>query len=177
LNGLAYAHQARIPSVELADGTVAEGIGLVHRDLKPDNLFLDNSGGTATVKIGDYGLAKAFQMAGLSGYTKTGKARGTPQFMPRQQVIDFKYSGPEIDVWAVAACLYNILTGRFPRDFTAGNPWHTVLHTAPVPIRRRDSSIAPGLALVIDRALDDRGDELTFSSAMELLEALKSESS
>jgi serine/threonine protein kinase len=37
--------------------------------------------------------------------------------MPRQQVSDFKHSLPEVDVWSSTACLYNMLTGKFPRDF------------------------------------------------------------
>jgi serine/threonine protein kinase len=62
-------------------------------------------------KVGDYGLAKAFDAAGLSGQTRTGSMAGTPHFMPRQQVVNFKYARPEVDVWAMAASLYNILAG------------------------------------------------------------------
>jgi serine/threonine protein kinase len=66
-------------------------------------------------KIGDYGLAKAFDAAGLGGQTRTGKAAGTPVFMPRQQVVNFKYAKPEVDVWA-AASFYFLVTGSFPAD-------------------------------------------------------------
>ena len=117
LDGLDYAHNAEIPNVKLKDGSIGRGRGLVHRDLKPQNLFLCTVGGTQVAKLGDYGLAKAFDMAGLSGHTYTGEVAGTPQFMPRQQVLRFKDLRPEADVWAIAAALYNMLTGRFPRDF------------------------------------------------------------
>lgn len=173
LDGLAYAHQVRLQNVELADGSVADGIGLVHRDLKPHNLFLTNSGDGEIVKIGDFGLAKAFQLAGLSGYTQTGHTCGTPEFMSRQQAVDYKYSGPEVDVWSVAACLYNMLTGHFPRDFSGGDRWHTVFSTDPIPISKRDPSVPPALAVVIDKALDDTNEDLSCSSASALYSALK----
>ena len=67
---------------------------------------------------------KAFDTAGLSGQSATGSVAGTPVFMPRQQVIDFKYARPEVDVWAAAASLYAMLTGAVPRDLPPGrDPW------------------------------------------------------
>ena len=114
LDGLEYAHNAAIPNVRLANGTFGKGRGLVHRDIKPENIFLINAGNQRIVKIGDYGLGKAFDVAGLSGQTMTGDKAGSPYFMPRQQVIDFKYAKPEVDVWATAACLYNMLQVDIP---------------------------------------------------------------
>ena len=98
-------------------------------------------------KLGDYGLAKAFDMAGLSGHTCPGEVAGTPQFMPRQQVLGFKEMRPEADVWAMAATFYNMLTGCYPRDFPDGrDPWPVILETAAVPIRQRNPAIPPRLA-------------------------------
>lgn len=116
LDGLTYTHNAEIPNVTLADGSFAKGRGLIHRDLKPGNIFLANVGGKQVAKIGDYGLAKAFDQAGLSGQTMTGNVVGTPYFMPRQQVVDYKYAQPDVDVWAAAACLYVMITGSSPRN-------------------------------------------------------------
>jgi len=121
LDGLIYAHNVEVPYVRLADGRLGKGKGLVHRDLKPNNIFITNIDGKIIVKIGDYGLAKAFDLAGLSGQTLTDTKMGTPVFMCRQQVLDFKHALPEVDVWASAACLYNMLTGDFPRNFV-GDP-------------------------------------------------------
>jgi len=90
LDGLEYAHHAEIPFVRLKGGMIGRGRGLVHRDLSPQNLFLSRAGSTLTAKVGDYGLAKAFDLAGLSGQTATGTAAGKPFFMPRQQVVNFK---------------------------------------------------------------------------------------
>jgi serine/threonine-protein kinase len=155
LDGLQYAHNAEV-SVTLSDGSRAVAAGLVHRDVKPQNVFL--SGGKSPVaKVGDYGLAKAFDLAGLSGLSATGAAAGTPCFLPRQQVVDFKYARPEVDVWAAAASLYYMLTGRYPRDFPPGkDPWQVVLQDEPVPIRRRERSIPQRLAEVIDVALREK---------------------
>ena len=172
LDGLEYAHNVKVLS-KLRSGETKEIRGLVHRDLKPSNIFLKSENGSSVAKVADYGLAKAFDTAGLSGQTRTGTATGTPVFMPRQQVVNFKYAKPDVDVWAAAASLYHMLTRRFPRDFKPGkDPWQTVLQTKPVSIRERDSSVPKRLADVIDQALDDSG-KLNFKTAAEFKKALQ----
>jgi len=173
LIGLEYAHQAEVPYVRLQDGSYGTGRGLVHRDLKPHNLFLSGTGAQRLAKVGDYGLAKAFDTAGLSGQTRSGAAAGTPLFMPRQQVVNFKFAKPEVDVWAMAACLYCMLTGDVPRDFPRSkDPWQAVLQSDPVPIRHRNPKIPPRLAEVIDHALHDRP-EIGYKTAGALRQALE----
>ena len=171
LEGLEYAHNAEIPYIKKADGSFGKGRGLVHRDIKPANIFLSNINNSTVVKIADYGLAKAFDLAGLSGQTMTGNKGGTFPFMPRQQMIDFKYVKPEVDVWAMAATLYNMLTGVYPRDFVGKDPILTVLQTKPVPIRKRNIAIPQSLAEVIDLALIDEP-EIYFKTAKEFKQAL-----
>ena len=161
LDGLHYAHTE---------------MGMVHRDIKPDNIVLVEENGELTAKLGDYGLAKSFDLAGLSGQTATGDNVEASYFKAKQQVIDFKYSKPDVDIWAVAATLYFMLTGNYPRDFATGdNPLFTVLKAKPVPIRQRDETIPEALAKLIDLALDDDivlvfQDALSFKNA--LLEAI-----
>ena len=75
--------------------------------------------------------------------------------MPRQQVINFKYAKPEVDVWAAAASFYNMLTGTYPRNFFGADPLVAVLQTSAIPIRQREASIPKPLAEVIDLALVD----------------------
>jgi serine/threonine protein kinase len=172
LDGLHYAHHAEVPQVKLKDGSFGRGRGLVHRDLKPQNIFLSTAGASRVAKLGDYGLAKAFDMAGLSGHTYTGEVAGTPQFMPRQQVLRFKEVRPEADVWAMAATLYNMLTRCSPRDFPEGrDPWQCILETPVVPIRQRNPAIPSKLATVIDHALVEEP-EVGFKSAAEFKQAL-----
>ncbi|MBM3878810.1 MAG: FHA domain-containing protein [Verrucomicrobia bacterium] len=172
LDGLEYAHHATIPNVRLKDGRYVEGHGLVHRDLSPHNILLTEVQGVTVAKVSDYGLSKAFDTAGLSGLTRTKDTAGKPLFMPRQQVTDFLRAGPEVDVWAAAASLYNMLTGAVPRDFPPGKDvWVTLLETQPVPIRRRDPGIPARLAAVIDRALIDKP-AIVFKTAASLKQAL-----
>jgi serine/threonine protein kinase len=172
LPGLEYTHQAEIPQVKLADGAYGPGRGLVHRDLKPQNLLLSGSSSSRLVKIGDYGLSKAFDLAGLSGLTRSGMPLGTPAFVPRQQVVNFKYARPEVDIWALAATLYYLLTGAAPRDFDARYPWLVVLETSAKPIRERNPQIPARLAQVIDRALIDKP-QIHFKTAAEFRRALE----
>jgi serine/threonine-protein kinase len=173
LAGLEYAHAVVTPNLAADEGGTSQSFGLVHRDLKPHNIFLTTDGGRRVPKVGDFGLAKAFDLAGLSGMTATGEAAGTPAFMPRQQVLNFKYVGPEVDVWAAAATLYFMLTGHTPRDFPFGkDPWRLVTRTEPVPILDRGVALPLGLARVIDEALRDRP-EIKFKSAAEFRATLE----
>jgi len=171
LDGLEYAHHLVAPS-QPSNGAFARRQQLVHRDLKPTNILLTYPPGSRIAKIADYGLVKAFDQAGLSGLTTSGAAADTARFMPRQQAVNFKYSSPEIDVWASAACLYHMLTGAYPRDFTGKDPFLAVLQNQPVPIRQRDASVPHFIAEVIDRALVD-DPEIHFKSATEFKQALK----
>jgi serine/threonine protein kinase len=172
LDALVYAHHAAIPSVQLADGSVDSGRGLVHRDIKPQNILLAGPGDPPVVKLADFGLAKAFDRAGFSGLTRTGAVGGSVAFMPRAQIVNYKFARPEVDVWATAASLYWTLTGHAPRNFPVGSdPVAVVLREPPVPIRERSSSIPPRLAAVIDAMLVD-SPRLPGTSAEEFKHAL-----
>ncbi len=170
LDGLIYTHNAEIPYVKLADGGYQKGKGLVHRDIKPQNIFLCNINGKLTAKIGDYGLAKSFDLAGLTGQTLTKTIGGTPGFIPRQQLLKYRTPDPSMDVWAAAASLYNMLTGDFPRNFTK-DPFIDIMENDPVAILQRDSHIPQSLARVIDLALIEKP-QIYFQSAVDFKKEL-----
>ncbi len=172
LDGLEAAASTPIKVVG-KDGKVLAVHGLVHRDLKPQNIFLCGDEARPTAKIGDFGLAKAFESAGLAGYTRTGQMAGSPWFMARQQAVNYKYSKPEVDVYGAAASMYYMLTRQFPKDFPQGaDPWRIVIEAKPVPILKRDPAISRKLAAVLDKALDD-SKELAFKTAADLKAALQ----
>lgn len=146
--------------------------GVVHRDLKPANILLSTVEGKLAAKISDLGLAKNFEQAGLSGMTITGAVAGTARFMPREQVVNFKYVKEQTDIWGIGATFYNMLTGAYPRDFPPGrDQMEIVLQEDVVPIRKRDSRLPKKLAEVIDRAITDKiGDR--YQTAAEMRKAL-----
>lgn len=171
LNGLSYLHGVKLAPSQVGDLAVPAADGLVHRDLKPANIFLGGPNGL-TPKIADIGVGKAFSSAGMSGHTRTGSVAGSPATMPRQQVINFKYAGPEVDVWALMACLYKFITGHYPRDFPPDqDPWRVVLSQRPVPVLERRADIPANLAKLIDAALIDNPN-LAYQDACGLKEAL-----
>lgn len=166
LDGLGYAHAAPVP---VADRIAT---GLVHRDVKPHNILLTGPADQPTAKIADFGLAKAFEHAGLSGHTRTGAFGGSIPFVPRTQLAGYRDARPEVDVWATAACLYWMLTGATPRDFPPGtDPVLVALRTPVVPVRERLPGLPARLASVIDEALVDWPAHL-ITSADELAAAL-----
>jgi len=191
LDGLEYAHNVEVPMVKMSDGTYGKGFGLIHRDIKPENILLSDKMQTTngrgqngnetenrrngesvayelTVKVSDFGLAKNYGMAGRTGYTQTGSVGGSIAFMCRQQLLNYKYSKPEVDVWSAAAVLYFLLAGKPPRDCRSEkNPFNAVLKNNPIPIRNIRPSVPEKLADIIDRALDDSG-SLFYKKASDL---------
>lgn len=170
LDALDYAHNAPLGRVRLSDGGEEEAVGLVHRDIKPENVFLKGTLPDLQAKIADFGLAKSFNTAGLSGCTMTGDFSGTLGFIPRQQFLNFKYVKPEVDVWSAAATLYWMLTLRTPREFVK-DPFTTIQETSPVPLLARLPGAEPRFAELLDSALDDSS-KLRFKSAAQFKNAL-----
>src|SRR5262249_46808698 len=136
----------------------------------PENLLLADERGMA--KVTDFGLAKSFQQAGLSGMTATGAVAGTLSFMPREQLTHFRLMRPGSDVWSLGATLYFTLTRRYARDFTPNvDPLQVILRGGVVPVRRREPAIPERVAAVVDRAISDDVKE-RYQDAGEFREAL-----
>jgi pSer/pThr/pTyr-binding forkhead associated (FHA) protein len=155
LDGLHYLHNVKLAAAKVEDHLSPESRGLVHRDLKPANIFLGGDSGLEP-KIADIGVGKLYNNSLTYGHTRTGSVAGSPATMPRQQVMDFKHAGPEVDIWAAAASLYKLMTGEYPRDFPEGeDPWRVVLNKSAVPLRKRMPDMPPRLAEALDLALED----------------------
>jgi eukaryotic-like serine/threonine-protein kinase len=153
--------------------TLAHSNGFIHRNLKPQNILLNTADKKLFVKITDFGLTRSFILNGLSGMTVTGDSTGAYPYMPREQVVDFKYSRPETDIWALGATMYNLLTGEFPRNFLhSRDPLDVILNGDIIPIQSRDASIPKELAEIVDRSVrnDPAG---RYQHAGEMLSALQ----
>jgi WD40 repeat protein len=155
LDALEYAHSVLLTNVHPTSDAFLQGRGLVHRDLQPSQILLTQVQGALVAKIADYGLAKAMDQTGLGNFTADQRRADAPLFMPRQRAVNFKYTEPEVDIWASAACLYYMLTGAYPRDLSGKDPYLAVLQTEPVPIRQRNPDLPKALAEAIDMALID----------------------
>ena len=156
LQGLAHAHAQ----------------GVVHRDIKPENVLLMDAA-LSTAKLADFGLAKTFEQAGLSGFTATGVIAGTLFFMPREQLTSFRRLRPQGDVWSLGATVYHMLTQSYPRDFRPGvDPLQVILEGRLVPLRERAPALPEPLAAVVDRAVSDDL-EVRYRDGGELLAALR----
>jgi serine/threonine protein kinase len=156
LEGMAFAHAN----------------GFVHRDLKPPNILLVWEGDRWVAKIADLGFAKNFENAGMSGFTMTGTFAGTPAYMPREQLMDYKRVGPPSDVFSLGATFYNLLTGECPYNLRANaDPLKEILAGNIVPITERDPDTPPGIARMIEKALALDPSE-RYADAGEMLEAL-----
>jgi tRNA A-37 threonylcarbamoyl transferase component Bud32 len=88
----------------------AHEAGVVHRDLKPDNVFVLQVGGRETAKILDFGVAK---VAGAAKLTRTGIVFGTPHYMSPEQASGGAV-GPSTDLYALGVIMYEMFTGRVP---------------------------------------------------------------
>lgn len=134
----------------------AHAMKITHRDLKPSNLFLTNHDGLPRVKVLDFGLAKDAAPSAASGTpeTQTGQIIGTLAYMPPEQLRGLKYATHLTDIFALAVCLYFLLTleepfsGDEPADIIAN-----VMTRPPTPLRSFRPDVPQTLVDVIERAL------------------------
>ena len=94
----------------------AHALNIIHRDIKPDNIFLQTVHEDTVVKILDFGIAKQPGLAAANCLTNTGSLLGTPAYMSPEHIIDAKHVGRQTDLWALAIVAYEAMTGHLPFD-------------------------------------------------------------
>src|SRR5258705_6118548 len=152
------AHEPRQPIdevrrllCEVADALAYAHLrGVIHRDIKPDNILLDRETGRAMVS--DFGMARAVEAS--TRLTVTGIAVGTPTYMSPEQAVGERQIDGRSDIYSLGVVAYQMLTGRVP--FTAGNSMALLLkHVGeqPRPIAELRPEVPKALCDVIERAL------------------------
>ncbi len=153
-DALAYAHRA----------------GIVHRDIKPANVLMSADG---TVKVGDFGIAKAAFTG--SDITTTGSILGTVTYLAPEQ-LDGREPDARSDIYSLGVVLYELLAGRPP--FVAESQLATALkhqREAPAPLRSLRVGIPKAVEAVVMRALE-KDPARRFASAEEMRSALERQS-
>jgi serine/threonine protein kinase len=154
----------------------AHAVGVLHRDLKPDNVFMtDSADGLEPVpKVLDFGLAKLTSATDAKGtdLSATGSAMGTYQFMAPEQLRGLGEIDARADVYAVGAILFNMVTGTTP--YRADNPVDLAIQIIGSEAPSLDSlvRVPPGAAAVVARALA-RERNARYGSIEELAVALE----
>ena len=158
--------------------------GIVHRDVKPENVFLLDRGGSQGdfVKVVDFGISKSIRPEDGSDsprLTQTGMVLGTPLYMSPEQARGDEQLDHRIDIYALGVILYEMVTGEVPfRGSNYLNILSQVLSEEPPPPSELDPSIPPDLEAVILKALEKDRDR-RYQTMEELaadLEALQGDS-
>jgi serine/threonine-protein kinase len=136
---------------------VAHAIGIVHRDVKPDNLMLTSRG---ELKLVDLGIAKRVDEDQGQGLTQTGQAVGTPHYISPEQIRGLKDIDARSDIYSLGATFYHLVTGQAPYKGTSGALVMSMHLSAPLPDPRQfEPSLSEGLCRVLRKAMAKDPDE------------------
>ena len=170
------AREGRLPvdvAIQLAR-EIAEALdyahrhGIVHRDVKPENVLLQSG----HALVADFGIALALEHAGGDRLTRTGISLGTPQYMAPEQALGDRGIDARTDVYALGAVLHEMLAGESP---FSGTPQHDVvrrvLHEPPTALAKRRADVSTFLDAAVRKALAKQPDD-RFPSAAAFAAAL-----
>ena len=140
----------------------AHAIGIVHRDVKPSNLFLANQiDGTRCVKMLDFGISKAMHAVDATqpdfGLTQTQTVLGSPQYMAPEQMRSAKNVDPRTDIWAIGTIIHELLTGEAPFVASSMPELFAMILTDPTPsLCAKRPDVPAELDRVVARCLEKR---------------------
>jgi serine/threonine protein kinase len=152
--------------------TAAHRIGIIHRDVKPGNLVLDEEDDEIIVRVCDFGIAK--QMGGESSLTQTGSQLGTPDYVSPEQLKSSKHVDERADIWSLGATLYQMLCGAAPfAHIESVFDLITAIITEEVPhLQDRAPWLDTSLCLIAHKALQ-RDPDQRWATMEDLADALR----
>jgi serine/threonine protein kinase len=172
--GRLESYEAVTIAADVARGLVAvHSVGIVHRDVKPENIFLARSPtGNIVPKLLDFGISKERNdsLTTQQG-TQQGTLTGTPAYMSPEQAIGETKLDPRTDIWSLGVVLYEMLMGKHP--FVEQNYQALMTAIAERPHDPLDPTLPAAVCRIVDRCLDKRPND-RYSSSEELADALLS---
>jgi len=132
----------------------AHALGVVHRDLKPGNIFLATEGDRRVAKVLDFGISKLVAEENVR-MTQTQSAFGTPLYMSPEHIRSAKNVDHRTDIWSLGIILYEIVTGRVPFEAETATAVAVAIAIEPlVPASHYRPGLPPQLDAVLGRALE-----------------------
>ncbi|MCB9602464.1 MAG: protein kinase [Sandaracinus sp.] len=171
-DGALKPERAVIATHQILDALgAAHAVGIVHRDIKPGNLFLTRLAGvTDVVKVLDFGVAKLYESETWQRLTKTGQVIGTPTYMAPEQALGAPIDA-RADLYSVGVVLYGMLAGRPAFRPGGAEVLVDLLRGNCPPLREVAPHVEPQLAAVVTRAMSvDPRDR--FADAAQMTRAL-----
>ena len=135
----------------------AHAQGYIHRDIKDQNILVRGAWPTLEAKLTDFGLAKSFTQAGMSGVTVAGEMAGTLAYMPPEQLKNFRDGKPQSDIYALGMTAYSLLSGQLALDIgrktSMAETIKAIFEQPTIPLNRRSPHLPEVVCEIIYRAL------------------------